>query len=126
MFSSQEEDNSKYDGLLLKIKGVGHSSTPSSFYHKDISAEEKPDIFSGANFIGDKQNDWVLLEEESYAVCEEPGRCELSVAFVRNFDTFDHENDIPLQMGEELEYNLIGYYKAKDSKTGRISHIGQS
>lgn len=97
MFSSQETDNSKYDGLELKVKKVSaDSSTPVTFQHKDISAEDRPDIFSGARFKGEKQNDWVVIEEDSYAVCEEPGRCELSVAFVRNFDTLDHENDIAL------------------------------
>ena len=48
------------------------------------------------------------------------------MAFIRNFDTKDSENDIALEEGVEMEYNLVGFYRAHDSKTGVVSQIGQS
>ena len=55
-FSSQETDNSKYDGLMVRMKQVqtGESLPAASFLHKDINGEDKPDVFSGTNFKSDK------------------------------------------------------------------------
>ena len=74
----------------------------------------------------DKQHDWVILEDESSVTCEDIGRCEFSVAFVRHFDTMDTKNDIAILMGEEHEYAFTGFYKSKTYSSGDITHIGQS
>lgn len=74
----------------------------------------------------DAQHDWVVLDNESFVRCEDVGRCEFSVAFVRNFNTMDDENDIALINGEEQEYAFTGFYRAKSFTSGDITHIGQS
>ena len=124
MFSSEEKDG-MYDGLVLKTEINNSSNAVATFKHGDVSATEKPDIYSTSDFKAEKQNDWVVLEEHSYASCEGLGQCEISVAFIRNFDTHD-KHDIALENGEEQEYNLVGFYRAHDNETGYVSHIGQS
>jgi hypothetical protein len=74
----------------------------------------------------DTQHDWVILEDESSVTCEDVGRCEFSVAFVRNFDTMDQEHDIALVEGEEHEYAFTGFYLSKSFKSGDFTHMGQS
>ena len=58
----------------------------------------------------DAQHDWVVLDNESFVRCEDVGRCEFSVAFVRNFNTMDEESDIAIDKDEENMYALTGYY----------------
>ena len=98
----------------------------SDFSHYDISAlnGDKPSVYDA--FENDTQNDWVLLPETSSVTCEDVGRCEISVAFVRNFDTLDKEYDISLKVGEEREYSLFGFYETRDLTDGTLAHRGQS
>ena len=45
---------------------------------------------------------------------------------MRNFDTLDADGDIALEMGEENEFALVGFYHAADARTGQVSQAGQS
>ena len=82
-----------------------------TFSHDDISTTQKPNIFNDdVDIIADKQNDWVILHDESSVRCGDFGKCEINVAFVRNFNTLDEESDIAIEQDEESLYALIGYY----------------
>ena len=74
----------------------------------------------------DTQHDWVVLEDESSVTCEDVGRCEFSIAFVRNFNTLDEKHDIALIDGEEHKYAFTAFYRAKSFTSGDVTHIGQS
>jgi len=124
MFASNS-DEGKYDGLQVATT-VDSLYNHSDFVHTDISAlnGDKPSVYDV--FENDTQNDWVILPEASSVSCEDVGRCEISVAFVRNFDTLDKEQDISLKVGEELEYSLFGFYETRDLAGGSVRHLGQS
>ena len=121
MFSSDSESG-KYDGLQVHTR-VSHNEQSQRFKHSDITTMEKPDIFAHNGFE-DSQNDWSIISEESSVTCEAVGRCEFSVAFVRNFNTNDDEQDITLIEGVENEYALQGFYCATDVASGHVTHIG--
>ena len=87
---TSEENAGKYDGLEIKTTlDASSADERQKFVHRDISMGEKPDIYNESAISKDKKNDWTLLRDDSWAVCDESGRCEISVAFVRNFDTKD-------------------------------------
>ena len=127
MFAANGADETKYDGLQVATT-VDSLFNHSDFTHTDISAvtAEKPSIYDGVKFETDSQNDWVLLPETSSVTCEDVGRCEISVAFVRNFATMDKEQDITLKEGEEREYALFGFYETRDLSSSGVTHRGQS
>jgi hypothetical protein len=122
---ADDSSSGKYDGLQVSTK-VDHQRQASSFTSADISTTQRPDVFAKAGITVDKQNDWVILEDESYVTCEDVGRCEYSVAFIRNFNTFDSEHDIAIEEGEEMEFSLLGFYEATDFTSGGVTHVGQS
>jgi len=78
------------------------------------------------NAFRDAQNDWKIISEESTVSCDQNGHCEFSVAFVRDLETKDSENDIRIERGEEREFALTGFYAAVDQVSGHITHVGQS
>ena len=127
---TSDETESKYDGLEILAKAKvneGDGSYSWLFFHNDISTTQKPNIFNDeVDISADMQNDWVILKDESAVDCDHSGKCEINVAFVRNFNTMDEESDIAIEKDEESLYALIGYYEAKDAKMGHITHIGQS
>jgi len=123
MFAS-DSDSGKYDGLQVHTR-VNHNQQSQRFKHSDISTDEKPDIFAH-NSSEDSQNDWIIKSDESSVVCEDVGRCEFSVAFMRNFNTYDDEQDIVIVEGVENDYALRGFYYATDVQSGHVTHIGQS
>lgn len=98
----KDPQSGKYDGLELLTR-VHHELLTGKFTYMDISSDSRPDIYSADNsFPLDTQHDWVVIEDESSVTCEDVGRCEFSVAFVRNFNTLDDKHDIALVEGEEL------------------------
>ena len=127
-FMFTDPQSGKYDGLQVLTR-VHHEIQTEKFAHLDISQTTRPDIFAYSRDElpeADSQHDWVLLEDESFVKCEDVGRCEFSVAFVRNFNTLDEKNDIALIDGEEHEYAFTGFYRAKSFTSGDVTHIGQS
>ena len=127
---TNDEQETRYDGLEITAKAKGDEELRSyawTFSHNDISTTQKPNIFNDdVDIVVDKQNDWVALKDESSVRCDDSGKCEIIVAFIRNFNTMDVENDIAIEQDQENLYALIGYYEAKDSKLGHTTHIGQS
>jgi len=113
VFTGDEKEN-KYDGLEIKAKAKIDENLKSYswfFSHDDISTTQKPNIFNDdVDIVADKQNDWVILQDESSVKCEDSGKCEIVVAFVRNFNTMDEESDIAIDKDEENMYALTGYY----------------
>ena len=122
---SQDQESGKYDGLMVTTQ-VDHASQSQTFEHADITTSSKPDIFTQTSFMEDSLNDWVILAEESFVVCEDVGRCEFSVAFKRAFKTADEENDIAIEEGEEQRFSMMGFYAAENLEDGQRTHIGQS
>jgi hypothetical protein len=124
---TDSQSGSKYDGLqvLTRVHHEFNEGRKQKFAHIDVSSTSKPDIYD-VDIQRDSQHDWVILEDESSVTCEDVGRCEFSVAFVRNFDTMDTKQDIAFQEGEEHEYAFTGFYRAKSIANGDITHIGQS
>jgi len=92
----------------------------------DISTTQPLDIYSGKMFQTDAQSDWVLIPEESTISCEDVGKCNFDVAFVRNLNTLDVEEDIAFTDGEERLYAFKGFYAANDIAKGHLTHAGQS
>lgn len=125
---SDDPSSAKYDGLQLTTQ-IDHQNQKASFKYSDIYSSEKPSVFALKNESGqimkDEQNDWVVSKEGPGIVCEDVGRCTLSINFVRNFNTLD-DNDIALEVGEEREYSVVGFYEAKDFSSGGVTHVGQS
>merc|ERR1719389_1460417 len=118
---SEQKSTGIYDGLGVSCNVIA-GKEGAKIHHFDLKTEAKPDLFSeeGHNIQKDDQNDWVIVQEESYVTCEDVGRCELSVAFIRNFDTMDPEHDIILNAEEEVEYAFTGFYEATNIvKKGR-------
>lgn len=129
LFKDNSASGKKYDGLQVSTK-LDHQSQIQSFTHSDISTTKKPNVFAQGSESGsikiDQQNDWVILQEDSYVKCEDVGHCEISVAFLRNFDTLDSKHDIVIESGEEMEFALVGFYEATDFASRRVTHVGQS
>jgi len=124
---SEDQASGKYDGLGVSVKLDAEEQAAPDFKHRDISTVSKPDIFSEEHGLkADDQNDWVIVQEDSYVRCEDVGRCELSVAFMRNFDTMDESNDVIFTEFEEQEYSLMGFYKANSIENNTMTHVGQS
>ena len=124
---SEDQASGVYDGLGVSVKVDSEEQAAPEFTHRDLSTSSKPDIFEEKHGMkADDQNDWVILHEDSYVRCEDVGRCELSVAFVRNFDTMDEGNDVMFTEFEEQEYSLIGFYKANSIGGNEVTHVGQS
>jgi len=48
------------------------------------------------------------------------------VSFARNFDTLDTDSDIALEVGEEKEYVVVGFYESRDLESGARTLVGQS
>ena len=111
---TNDEQETKYDGLEVTAKAKGDEELRSytwTFSHKDISATQKPNIFNDEDdIVADTQNDWVVLHDESSVKCEDSGKCEIIVAFIRNFNTMDQDTDIAINQDEENMYALLGYY----------------
>ena len=124
---SEDQASGRYDGLGVSVKVDAEEQATPDFKHYDLSTVSKPDIFAENHGMKpDAQNDWVIVNDESYVHCEDVGRCELSVAFIRNFDTKDEADDVIFTEFEEQEYSLISFYEAKPIGGGERTHVGQS
>ena len=124
-FMFADSQTGQYDGLQV-VTRVHHELLTGKFAHLDISSDTRPDVFNYDPMPMDTQHDWVVLEDESSVTCEDVGRCEFSIAFVRNFNTLDEKHDIALIDGEEHEYAFTAFYRAKSFTSGDVTHIGQS
>lgn len=84
---AEDLETGLYDGLQVKAK-VNQKAKNHKFVPMDIVSSSKPSIFS-ENFELDQYGDWVIREEESSISCEGQGKCQISVVFVRSFETSD-------------------------------------